>query len=303
MDPKSFSNLDPQQPDTYNNGMGTPDAGVIPQQNTFSTDTTTTVQTDTLQTNISPTPLPDPSLQNPVMTQPENPSMMPTPDFAAPPLQADDTPSSPFATGYAEQPDPNVMPPSMMSQTTTETITAQQPPAAPAFPAAPTDFSSENIGAPADALSAPMEAGPQSSIFSSTPEMTPDAVNPAPQTESPSAFFTDTAPANPEQPASPDAFAPLSSAPAPADTAMATDAVADPTPVTPYNTPVQPENPQQEAPSQFTQPLPSPSEVVNENTPHETPLINRVIYIIAGVIFFVVYTIFWIKLLNLPFIF
>jgi len=47
----------------------------------------------------------------------------------------------------------------------------------------------------------------------------------------------------------------------------------------------------------MTQPLPSPSTV---NQPHETSALLKVLYIVGSVIFFAVYTFFWIKVFNLP---
>lgn len=286
MDPKSLSNPAPQASDAYNRVMGTPTTGIEPQQDAFAT--TTTTQTDTIQTQdgLSSSPLSDTPLQS------ENPpSAFPTPDLSSPVPQAPEEQNNQFTTGIEQ------------TTQTTETISTEQPPA-PAFPAAPTDFSSETIQTTTDTLSAPIDGGPQPSIFSTDPNA-PETTNPPAPTGAPSAFFTNTAPENntqnPEQPAAPDAFAPLSPMEPPADTAMATDAPGDPTPVTPYTTPQQ-ENPSQ-APAAFPQPLPSPSEVVNANTPHETPAITKVIYILAAVIFFAVYTIFWIKVFNIPFIF
>jgi hypothetical protein len=47
----------------------------------------------------------------------------------------------------------------------------------------------------------------------------------------------------------------------------------------------------------MAQPLPSPSTV---NQPHETSALLKVLYIVGSVIFFVVYTFFWVKVFNLP---
>ncbi len=46
------------------------------------------------------------------------------------------------------------------------------------------------------------------------------------------------------------------------------------------------------APEQTTQPSPS--------TPHQAPTLLRALYIIGAIVFFVVYTFFWIKVFNLP---
>jgi hypothetical protein len=71
-------------------------------------------------------------------------------------------------------------------------------------------------------------------------------------------------------------------------------------PVTPYS----PENQTQYASpvDQTAQPLPSPSTVA-QSAPKETSALLRVLYIIGAVIFFAIYTVFWIKVFNLPFLF
>ena len=72
-----------------------------------------------------------------------------------------------------------------------------------------------------------------------------------------------------------------------------------PVPVTPYS----PDNPAAGAIyADQAQPLPSPATVAQKG-PHETSALLRVLYIIGGVIFFAIYTVFWIKVFNLPFFF
>jgi hypothetical protein len=87
-------------------------------------------------------------------------------------------------------------------------------------------------------------------------------------------------------------------------------ATTDPTPSasTPIGPPVTPYAPEGltagQAPAadgSYTQPLPSPSSV-NQGAHEASPLL-KVLYIIGAVIFFAVYTIFWIKVFNLPFLF
>jgi hypothetical protein len=73
------------------------------------------------------------------------------------------------------------------------------------------------------------------------------------------------------------------------------------TPITPY-APVDPGAAQNPSPESFSQPLPSPS-TINQTGAHETSPLLRVLYIIGAVIFFAVYTVFWIKIFNLPFLF
>lgn len=77
----------------------------------------------------------------------------------------------------------------------------------------------------------------------------------------------------------------------------------------PENTPVTPAPPVADVPeppfpsnnSPFmssSAPLPNPA-TMNQNA---SPML-KIAYIVGGVIFFIVYTIFWIKIFNLPFIF
>lgn len=69
-------------------------------------------------------------------------------------------------------------------------------------------------------------------------------------------------------------------------------------PVTPYD---QSEEQKPDV-SNFTQtPLTSPSDI--QNGPKETSALLKVLYIIAAAVFFLIYTVFWIKIFNLPFIF
>ena len=71
-------------------------------------------------------------------------------------------------------------------------------------------------------------------------------------------------------------------------------------PVTPYS----PDTQSQYLPpaEQTTQPLPSPSSVA-QAAPHQASALLRVLYIIGAVVFFAIYTVFWIKVFNLPFLF
>lgn len=74
-----------------------------------------------------------------------------------------------------------------------------------------------------------------------------------------------------------------------------------PTPVTPYS----PENLTSGGvgpADQYSQPLPSPSSVA-QSAPHQASALLKVLYIVGAVIFFAIYTIFWIKVFNLPFLF
>ncbi len=90
---------------------------------------------------------------------------------------------------------------------------------------------------------------------------------------------------------------------------MVADMQLSQTPVTPYTTPAtgptdisQQQQEQQAAQPAFTQPLPSPADAVQAPVKEASPLL-KVLYIIGAVFFFAVYTIFWIKIFNLPFLF
>jgi len=72
----------------------------------------------------------------------------------------------------------------------------------------------------------------------------------------------------------------------------------EPGPVTPY-TPEDVGANQNMAGEPMSQPLPSPA-TVNQAAPHETSALLKVLYIVGSVIFFAVYTLFWIKIFGLP---
>lgn len=112
-------------------------------------------------------------------------------------------------------------------------------------------------------------------------------------------FFTNPSPAETEPPAHEGINASETSENEgiPANSA---DNFAPTTPVVPY-TPSETPN-FAPATSTFTQPLPSPASV-NQEEHHETSPLIRVLYIIGAVVFFAIYTIFWIKVFNLPFLF
>ncbi len=52
-----------------------------------------------------------------------------------------------------------------------------------------------------------------------------------------------------------------------------------------------------------SQPLPSPASMIQQPSPTETSTVLRIAYIAGGIIFFMVYTVFWIKIFKLPFLF
>jgi hypothetical protein len=120
----------------------------------------------------------------------------------------------------------------------------------------------------------------------------------APDMNSPatSSFFSNPSPAttDPAQNPVPSGANPNVSAPfpPPANTGQV--------PVTPYSPDSQAAA---AAPTEeMAQPLPSPATVAQKG-PHDASALLRVLYIIGGVIFFAIYTVFWIKVFNLPFFF
>ncbi|HWY79046.1 MAG TPA: hypothetical protein VNW29_01685 [Candidatus Sulfotelmatobacter sp.] len=192
----------------------------------------------------------------------------------------------------------------------TQLPTNQQAPV-PSF-SAPPDLSQSTggISQPSDDLSqfssAPLESTsttnqmPQNPtpgvepINNALPTDTTTAVSPIAETEQPSAsintpanasFFSNPSPTTTEPPQMPtNVNAPIE----------------PPTiePVTPY-APSEFGANQNIAVDQANQSLPSPSEI-NQATPHEASSLLRVLYIIGAVIFFAIYTFFWIKVFNLP---
>ena len=120
------------------------------------------------------------------------------------------------------------------------------------------------VAAPQQAQPAADPNGQTGSFFS----------NPSPATADPTQAAVGTAPANTPLPPLPDA----------------TQA-----PVTPYS-------PDQAMAASNDQPLQSPATAAQKG-PHEASALLRVLYIIGGVIFFAIYTVFWIKIFNLPFLF
>lgn len=255
MDPKALNHLDPKARETYDRIMGVAHdaSGTTPTDTPVNTPTpadtampsdpmasslsasatdpliNTSDPNNVLSTSPSATPITDPTLSNPMPTEPAMPPM--NDPFGQP------SPTSPETT------DPSA------------TLFATNEPS-------------------------PIPSEPTSSL--ATPS------------SSPSAFFNNPAPSEtPSQPemASPQAFSSLDSSNQTPD--------ADPmAPVTPYNP--APGEPQAQV---FTQPLPSPAEVSQANAPHEASSLLRVLYIVGAVVFFAIYTVFWIKVFNLPFLF
>lgn len=123
-----------------------------------------------------------------------------------------------------------------------------------------------------------------STMFSAQPADS----NPAPDTNSPttSSFFSNPSPAVAETPQT---------------AAQPVEPAGMQAPVTPYVTENVASIPPP-VPNEFSQPLPSPASVAHPGTKQSSALL-KVLYIVAAVVFFAVYTIFWIKIFNLPFIF
>lgn len=208
---------------------------------------------------------------------------------------------------------------------------AQQPPTSTPFDISTGGLSnSPSIDAPSPLSSS---ADSSQSMFSSTPSadapsQTDTSLSPAlsetpsspgatdlsqetsaPSTDAPisSSFFSNNPiPSTAETPdvtpelAPQEAFPPVSAQP---EATIASDNLA---PVTPYDPGADNNQPQgavsMEQPFN-TQPLPSPADVTQANTPKETSPLLKVLYIVGAVIFFAIYTIFWVKIFNLPFIF
>lgn len=135
-----------------------------------------------------------------------------------------------------------------------------------------------------------IETTPDANVASAT--FSPSLSTPPPEQATAAPFFTNTSPA---------ATDPMQQTGAPMTTPIEPTPVS-PSPVTPFN-PEDPNANQNPAlAAAAVQPLPSPASV-NQATPHEVSPLLRVLYIIGAVIFFAIYTIFWIKVFNLPFLF
>jgi hypothetical protein len=157
-------------------------------------------------------------------------------------------------------------------------------------PAAPPSIFTNSASEPDPTqLSNPIDSAvaPNSAFFTNTPVPPPaDTTTPSPEAES-----------TPDL-ASADGFPPVQSTP---ESTIPSDNLSSVTP-TPYN-PDAADATSAVMPQPFnTQPLPSPAEV-GAATQHEASPLLRVLYIVGAVVFFAIYTIFWIKIFNLPFIF
>lgn len=130
--------------------------------------------------------------------------------------------------------------------------------------------------------SSPDSGSSTSSFFTNNPIPPAPAASPAPDVASPQGLPT------------------ASSEPSGQETTIPSDNLSNIEPVTPYS-PDSSSNATMEQPFN-TQPLPSPAEV-NQSAHHESSALLRVLYIVGAVVFFAIYTIFWIKVFNLPFLF
>lgn len=157
---------------------------------------------------------------------------------------------------------------------------------APQNVTAPSDPSTQSLTPTPDVSANPTD---QPAMLSSSPDIAPPPPmqdNSAPPNSS---FFSNPSPATSELSQTPSGDG-LSSPVQPQP--------AEQTPVTPYTPDVQTVT----TGESFSQPLPSPSSVT-QGAPHETSALLKVLYIVGGAIFLAVYTIFWIKVFNLPFLF
>jgi hypothetical protein len=156
------------------------------------------------------------------------------------------------------------------------------------FSSGSTDFSQEPSGA-FDVNS----LGADSAIASEPPQ-----ANLAPPNSS---FFSNPSPAETPPPAAAsEALNTPFSPPSTEIPASSPDDFASSTPITPYTPGVTPDfAPVTEA---FSKPLPSPASI-NQDTKQQSSPLLRVLYIVGAVVFFAIYSIFWIKVFNLPFLF
>ncbi|MBA3724584.1 MAG: hypothetical protein H0W89_06920 [Candidatus Levybacteria bacterium] len=143
----------------------------------------------------------------------------------------------------------------------------------PLNPTGTTNASPSIFTTPPDEPSSDLAAAPNSSFFTSP---TPDSSEPSADASDRQAFEATTEPT------------------------IASDNLSPITPVAPY-TPDNTTDPI--SPQPFSDPLPSPADVTQANTPHETSALLKVLYIVGAVVFFAIYTIFWVKVFNLPFLF
>jgi hypothetical protein len=143
----------------------------------------------------------------------------------------------------------------------------------------------------------PTPAAPITSVdeptLSSSPDTSLSSQTQDTSTPPNSSFFSNPSPATTDTPQMP-AMDGLSSTPV--------DQQAAQTPITPYTPAAGLETQNAPAGEPFSQPLPSPASV-NHEDPHEVSSLLKVLYIVGAVLFFAIYTIFWIKVFNLPFLF
>ena len=175
-----------------------------------------------------------------------------------------------------------------------------QTPAAPLSPLSP-PTADPNIG-PNPGTGPTITTMPQDTTAVMTPPADTSVTNIGPASNTPptNGFFSNPSPAStdlsqpPADAAASDLSAPIQP---PADAASVMPAA----PVTPSYSP-EDMNAAQAGANQFSQPLPSPAAVA-QAAPHQASALLKVIYIIVAVIFFAAYTVFWIKIFNLPFLF
>jgi len=201
----------------------------------------------------------------------------------------------------------------VMGTTPAAPADAAQP--APAQPAANPAFAAPGAAQPQNQFSTPMDqpitpaqnpytgpnpgTGPSvGAIPTETTQMIAQPAQPAPAANNAppanNSFFSNPSPATTDPAQNPVQAGAENNLSAPF--AQAADPAAQ-APVTPYSGDNQPQYADASG-----QPLPSPSSVAQNATKEASPLL-RVLYIIGAVVFFAIYTVFWIKVFNLPFLF
>lgn len=183
-------------------------------------------------------------------------------------------------------PAPSSLPDPSLSATPTADFGTPPPPAEPNI-ISPSPFD-------ATAATIPTQTGPNPGTGPTISTMPTDPSMAAPSSWDPAAINTPSTDLN--SPPNSSFFS--NPSPAIADSSQPFNGDTTGMPVEPLTEPVTPYAPQE----QLAQPLPSPA-TVNQATEHTASPLLKVLYIVGAVIFFAIYTIFWIKIFNLPFLF
>lgn len=288
MDPKALSHLDPKQREAYDRVMGHADGSnpiTVSSDSPPATDAASPggMDPNIISANPSAQGISDPTASSPL---------------SASPLSSDANTGIPsFDASLA--PDANAEPQANFGEPGPIDIShlGDNPSDNGATPASPQDGMTSFDASPkgSDELSAPAQSDASPSIFSAGPQPA-DTAAPT-EGSSNNSFFSNTSPAD-EQAAKPSTFdSPTQLGPdqPSSDAPSSSDILNSSTPVTPYTpTPIGDNQP-------FNQPLPSPAEV--NHAGKDSSALLKVLYIVGAVVFFAIYTIFWIKVFDLPFIF